>query len=245
MSGIVTGMFERLTAQEIVLLRADLERLCHAHACDTTRLAQLLEEPETVIAQLVTGSLPPTRDLARKVRALASRMAHNSLAAWKQRICASNGYELLIDRTLTIIAVNGASPGLDRSKPPSPIGPHLFLGRHYNEILPSLDCTLIETQGNGIEDLHALGFFDGHVRCVRFCAEINAGPFVRTGVHEFWPIATEDAGIVAHSILHRNNMPRVLTAPGVYIHWREVVPALPADGADLPPSVCDKVPPQR
>ncbi|MBP6013278.1 MAG: hypothetical protein KBA31_13715 [Alphaproteobacteria bacterium] len=225
MTQVVTGAFGALAAAEAALAIADLGRLVSVHALTHVCIAELLAEPEARVAALIEGRAAPTLDVARKVTALAQRMAYNSFAAWKRRISASTGYEVLIDRALTIVAVNGASPSFNRGKPYSPIGPHLFLGRKYNDILPSLDCALIQTHGNGIEDLLTIGFFDGNVRCVRLCAEINAGLFVRTGVHEFWPIETEDAGIVAHSILHRNEMPRVLAGAGVHVHWREIIPA--------------------
>lgn len=73
--------------------------------------------------------------------------------------------------------------------------------------MPSLNCALIETLGNGIGDLVTIGFFDGAIRCLRFCAEMNIGTLVRTGVREFWPVEAADAG---------------------HMHWREFVRA----GAD-------------
>ena len=95
--------------------------------------------------------------------------------------------------------------------------------------LLGVDAALIETHGNGIDDLVSIGFFDGKIRCVRFCAEMNIGTLVRTGVREFWPVETADAGIVAHCILHdRNDVAPVLTRPGIHVHWREIVRA----GAD-------------
>ncbi len=225
MTQVVIGTFGALSAAEAALVIADLNRLVSVHTLTPLRIAELLAETEARVTALIEGRATPTRDVARKVAALAQRMAYNSFAAWQRRISASSGYEVLIDRTLTIVAVNGANPASYRGKAQSPIGPHLFLGRKYNDILPSLDCTLIQTQGSGIEDLLTIGFFDGKIRCVRLCAEINAGPFVRTGVHEFWPIETEDAGIVAHSILHRGDMPRVLAGPGIHVYWREIIPA--------------------
>lgn len=221
---LATGV---LSPAEATRLYRNLDRLQSVHALTPTRIAELLGEAENLVERVVAGGVNPSREFAARVERLMLAMAYNSLEAWKQRISASHGYEVLIDRTLTIVAVNGANAALTRGKPQGPIGPQLFLGRNFNHILPSLDCTLIETPGNGIEDLLTNGFFEGKIRCVRFCAEINAGPLVRTGVHEFWPIETEDAGIVAHSILHRRDMPRVLTAPGIHVHWREVVPEQP------------------
>jgi hypothetical protein len=59
---------------------------------------------------------------------------------------------------------------------------------------------------------------------VRFCAEINTGLFVRSGVLEFHPVETIDAGILVHHIMHRrDDIPRVLTSPGIHVHWRETI----------------------
>jgi hypothetical protein len=219
---VVTGT---LSPEEAALVKADLERLTGVHALTPERIAALTGESPAFVEQLAAGRAEPTRAITRSLRALAQQMAHNSLAAWQRRISASHGYELLIDRTLTIIAVNGANPAA-RRKGQIMVSPDAFIGRNYNEILPPHDCALIETPRNGIADLIALGFFEGRIRCVRFCAEIVVGPLARTGVHEFWPIETTDAGIIAHTILHRrDNLPRVLTGSGVHVHWREVVMA--------------------
>ena len=169
----------------------------------------------------------PARAFAAAVEALAMRMAHGSLAAWKRRVAASSGYELLVDRTLTILAVNAAAA---RPAKGTMHDAALFVGRKYNAILPSLDCALIETHGNGIDDLVAIGFFEGKIRCVRICVETNVGTLASVGVREFWPVETADAGIVAHCIVHdRNDITPVLTRPGIHVHWREVVRAEPAD----------------
>jgi predicted transcriptional regulator len=218
-----------LSPREVAQVRAQLARLTSVHELDLAQVADLLGEPQAAVELYASGHAAPARAVAAAVEALALRMAHGSLAAWKRRVAASSGYELLVDRTLTILAVNGAAPGLARRTTQGVLDPSLFIGRKYNAILPSLDCALIETHGNGIDDLIAIGFFDGKIRCVRFCAEMNIGTLVRTGVREFWPVETADAGIVAHCILHdRNGVAPLLTRPGIHVHWREIVRA----GAD-------------
>lgn len=216
-----------LSPAERARLNQNLERLIVVHALTPERIAALLDEPGSVIGHILAGAVKPSRELAQKVEHLMLNMSHNSLHAWKQRVGASAGYELLIDRSLTILAVNGSISGVRQRGTQGYLDPALFIGRNYNSILPSLDCALIETHGNGIEDLIKLGFFDGKIRCVRFCAEINIGKVARVGVREFWPVETADAGIVAHAVLHdSNDMPRALSAPGILVHWREIVPEL-------------------
>lgn len=212
-----------LSQREAARVRASLSQLSSVHELDAARVAELLDERVEAVEAFASGQVEPTRAFAQRVELLALGMAQNSLAAWKRRVSASSGYELLIDETLTILAANGAVPG---RRTQGVLAPDLFVGRKYNAVLPSLDCALIETHGNGIDDLTTIGFFDGAIRCVRFCAEINVGSVVRTGVREFWPVLTADAGIVGHCILHdRSDMPTMLKHPGVYVHWREVVRA--------------------
>ena len=213
-----------LSAAERARLSQNFERLTGVHALTAERIADLIDEPAAAIGHVLAGAAKPSREIAQKVEHLMLNMAHNSLHAWMQRVNASAGYEILIDRTLTIVAVNGATPGIRQRGTQGHLDPALFIGRKYNSMLPSLDCALIETHGNGIEDLVKLGFFDGKIRCVRFCAEINIGTFARIGVREFWPVSTFDAGVVAHGILHdSNDLPRALSAPGIFVHWREIV----------------------
>lgn len=217
-----------LSARESARVRAALAGLVEGYGLDLARVAALVGAPAETLERLMRGLASPDDDLARRIDGFASAMAYNSLQAWKARVSASSGYEMLIDRTLTVIAVNGSHAALGgrRARAQGTVDPALFLGHKYNALLPSLDCTLIETHGNGIDDLVPLGFFEGRLRRVRFCAEINAGPVTRNGVHEIWPVETADEGIIAHAALHeRNDMPRVLTSPGIHVHWREVVRA--------------------
>lgn len=215
-----------ISLRESARVREALAGLVDAYGLDVERIAALVGAPEGMLQRLMHGLASPDVDLARRIDAVAFAMALNSLQAWKARVSASSGYEMLIDRTLTVIAVNGANAVPGRRKAQGALGPAFFLGQKYNVLLPSLDCTLIETHGSGIDDLVPLGFFEGRIRCVRFCAEINAGPLTRNGVHEIWPVETADEGIIAHAALHeRNDMPRVLTSPGIHVHWREVVRA--------------------
>ena len=215
---------DRLSAVETARLHRRLACLMSAHALTPARIAELIGEPQDALGCVVAGATAPSRSLAAKIERLTLDMAHNSLTAWKRRVGASAGYELLLDRELTILAVNGATPGARQRRTQGYQDPSLSIGRKYNSILPSLDCALIETHGNGIDDLLTIGFFDGKIRCVRFCAEVNFGRLVRVGIREFWPVTTADAGIVAHAILHDDNeMPRTLSQPGIHVHWREVI----------------------
>lgn len=214
------------SAREAARVREALAGLVEGYGLDVVRIAALVGAPEEMLQRLMDGLAFPDDDLAQRINAFAFAMAYNSLQAWKARVSASAGYEMLIDRTLRVIAINGSNAAMGGRRAQGTLDPVLFLGHKYNALLPSLDCTLIETHGNGIDDLVSLGFFEGRVRCVRFCAEIQAGPITRSGVHEIWPVETADEGIVAHAALHeRSDMARVLTAPGVLVHWREVVRA--------------------
>jgi hypothetical protein len=214
------------SAHEAARVRAVLASLIAAYRLDLDVIAAGTGVPVETLERVQAGLTSPGEDRARRIDQFAAAMAHNSLDAWKARISASSGYELLVDRTLTILAVNGTNQALRGRTVQGTLDPSLFVGRTYNSILPSLDCALIETHGNGIDDLVPLGFFEGRVRCVRFCAEINAGPVTCVGVREFWPVETADAGIVAHAVLHdRYDVPKVLKLPGIYVHWREVVRA--------------------
>lgn len=214
------------SAREAARIREALAGLVAGYGLDVERIAALVGAPEGTLQRLMQGLASPDESLAGRIDAFAFTMALNSLQAWKARVSAGSGYEMLIDRTLTVIGVTGANAALGRRRTQGVLDPSLFLGHKYNALLPSLDCTLIETHGSGIDDLVPLGFFEGRIRCVRFCAEINVGPVTRNGVHEIWPVETADEGIVGHAALHeRNEMPRVLTAPGIHVHWREVVRA--------------------
>lgn len=215
-----------LPVREAARVRAVLAGLIQGYRLDLDRIGALVDEPVESLQRVQAGLVSPGEDLARRVDALCGAMAYNSLEAWKARVSGSSGYEMLVDRTMTILAASGAQAAPGGRTAQVTVDPSLFVGRTCNSVLPTLDCTLIETHGNGVDDLVPLGFFEGRLRCVRFCAEINSGPLTRIGVREFWPVETADAGIVAHGMLHdRQDMPRVLKRPGIYVHWREIVRA--------------------
>jgi hypothetical protein len=200
-------------------LRATLSHLRSTYGLDLASIAALAGANFELVAAVDAGLEPPPAALQRQIEALRRRMAFASREAWLQRVEVSRGYDMLLDQDLKIVAVTQqkTSGGLR-----IPWG--LFLGRTFNELLPTLDCRLIETHGNGIDDLKTNGFFAGRIACVRFCAEINSGPVVHSGVLEFHPVETIDAGILVHHVMHRrDDIPRLLTSPGIYVHWRETV----------------------
>ena len=205
-------------------VRAALTHLHAAHALDYARLADLLEEPLPTVMACALGEMIPTTGFQKKVKSLTLRMDYASRVAWQQRIAAAGRSELLLDRELMIIAVDGMEmPGAPRPTKSYSIPRRFFLGRKYNDLLPTLDCTLIETHGNGIDDLKTIGFFDGKIASVRFCFEVHAGDVVVVAAIEIWPIVTVDDGILAHVVVNDlPHLPRVLKKPGVHVHWRNV-----------------------
>ena len=212
-------------------IRTALNHLHVAHALDYSRIADLLEEPLPTVMACAQGSVIPTIGFQEKVKVLTLRMNYASRMAWRQRVAAAGRSELLLDRELTIIAVDGMEmPGAPRPMKSYAIPRRFFLGRKYSDILPTLDCTFVETYGNGIDDLRTMGFFDGKVACVRFCGEVHAGEVVVVAIVEIWPVVSVDDGILAHVIVNDlPHLPRVLKEPGVHIHWRDVklAPAKP------------------
>jgi hypothetical protein len=204
-----------------------LARMRNDHMLTSERVAGLLGEPPGTVAGWEAGRATPSDSAAARIEVLASQLDFASLQRWKERVTRSRGLEMLIGRDLSILAVS--APVLTEASNSSAGKPLLqtdsFLGRNANEFLPTLDCNLILRHGAGLKDLDAVGMFDGRVRCVRYSAELNYGSFARIGVFEFWPVETVDAGIVAHHVCHPlvDRKP-TLSAPGIAVHWREIVP---------------------
>ena len=202
-------------------VRAALSAFRVVHKLSSDRIGELLGELPEVVDACERGELFPSRELQQKVKALSLRMSYALREAWIRRVGSSSGYEMLLDRALTIVAIDGMFVAHPR---PKPVPPAMFLGRKYKDTLASLDCTLINTHGTGLDDLHSVGFFEGKVRCVRYCAEMNVGRFAKTGVREIHPVETVDDGILAHLVMHEvTDYPRMLTEPGIFVHWRELI----------------------
>jgi len=219
---------EPLNVEHPVHVGGLLAKMRADHALTSDRLAALLAASPGTLAQWENGRVPVSRAVEFKILQLSRRLSFASLESWKFRVGAASGPELLMDRTLMILTVSPAmllqrafEVGSDMILPSG-----FLVGRHINDVLPSLDCNLILNRGTGLSELHDIGFFQGRVRCVRMCAELNFGPVTRHGVGEFWPVDTVDAGIAAHLLLHADRCAKnTLRAPGVIVHWSQIVPA--------------------
>lgn len=210
---------DQMTPRTVAHLRASLSFLRATYGLDHVGIAVLADTSLELVAAIDAGHARPPADFQHRIEMLKRRMAFASRQAWCQRVEASHGYDMLLDQDLKVIAVTQHST-LGRLKIPR----GFFVGRAFNTLLPALDCRLIETHGNGIDDLRTNGFFEGRIACVRFCAEINTGLIVRSGVFEFHPVETVDAGILVHHIMHRrSDIPQQLTGPGIHVHWRETI----------------------
>lgn len=209
----------QITPRAVAHLRASLSLLRATYGLDHAGIAVLTDTSPELVADVDAGKVRPPADFQHRIETLKRRMAFASRQAWCHRVEASHGYDMLLDQELKVIAVTQQGT-LGRLKIPR----GFFAGRAFNTLLPALDCRLIETHGNGIDDLKTNGFFEGRIACVRFCAEINMGLVVRSGVFEFHPVETVDAGILVHHIMHRrSDIPRLLTGPGIHVHWRETI----------------------
>jgi len=205
-----------------------LAQLRSDHVLTIDRIAGLLGEQPGIVAGWEAGRAQVPEHATAKIEHLAGRLNFASLQSWKERVTRAHGLETLIGRDLRILAVSAAvlvetdAPGGRQLTFPR----ESFLGKHCNDLLPTLDCNLILSHGAGFNDLDAVGLFDGRVRCVRYSAELNYGPFARIGVYEFWPVETVDAGIVAHHLCHPHAEQKpTLRVPGVVVHWSEIIPA--------------------
>ncbi len=223
---------EPLNVQHSVHVDGLLAKLRADHALTSDCLAALLGTSAGTLAQWESGRVPVSRAVEFEILRLARRLSFAGLESWKFRIGAASGPELLMDRSLTILTVSPAMLSQRAFEDGSPLilPSRSMVGRHVNDILPNLDCNLILNRGAGLSELHDIGFFQSRVRCVRICVELNFGPFTRHGVGEIWPVDTVDAGIAAHLLLHADRRAKnTLRAPGVIVHWSQIVPAEPGE----------------
>jgi DNA-binding XRE family transcriptional regulator len=198
------------------------------HALSSQTLAALLGVSQATLATWEQEAAPLSDTVGARVRHLRRQLAHAGFESWKFRVARGGAPELLLDRALRIVTVSPTMLTQHAFEEGSDMRLEwtTFVGRHVNDILPSLDCNLLLTHGTGLAELHDIGFFQRRVRCVRICAELNFGTFVRHGVGEIWPVDTIDAGVVAHLILHPNRVAKTMQRPaGVVVHWSQIVPA--------------------
>jgi hypothetical protein len=221
-------MMETLISARTVPIAGILAKMRLDHALTPERLAALFGVPASVLKAWECDGVSVSRAIEQQAHDLARRLSYASLAAVKFRTGKTTRPELLMDRELTVLTV---SPGMllqrtrdGRSEVQLP--PGFFVGRHINDILPSLDCNLILTPGSGLNELHDIGFFARRVRCVRICAELCFGDITSHGVGEFWPTETVDAGVLVQLTLHATHAAKnTLRTPGVVVHWTEIMPA--------------------
>lgn len=201
---------------------ADLKALREAHDVPRATMADLIGVSESQLSDWEDGApLPPA--FTQSVQSACRMVRLASFSAWKQRVAAASGVEILLDRDLRIaalskLAINTPFPELKFDVPAS-----LFLGAHIHRVLPGLDCKLVVNHGTGLNDLYEIGFFDGRVRFVRIMAEINFGRYAYCGAFEYWPVGTCDAGTVVRQVsiidLDRRT---VLKKPGILVERTEI-----------------------
>jgi DNA-binding XRE family transcriptional regulator len=205
-----------------------LAKIRAEHGLASDRLAALLGVSTQTLSHWELEHAVVSTDVEGKILSLRRRLDFAGLEAWKFRIRVATRPELLIDRSLTILAVSQPMLLQRTFEDGSEVALHVgyFVGRHVNDVLPTLDCNLVLTRGSGLNELHDIGFFQGRVRCLRICAALHFGSLTREGLGEFWPIETADGGVLAQLTLHpariKTSAPR---QAGVVVHWTQIVSA--------------------
>lgn len=209
-------------SQEIIKARQLIGRLAMDYKLNDDKLVRLLGLKPQELETLSNGRGLPPPQLEARCAAARQFLALNGLEAWKQRVDAAYGVELLVMPDLTVVAASKRAceaPQRGTGKM-IPIRREILIANNYGDILPGNNVSMTCDGEPGFHGLKRSGLFEGKLRGHQCKAEIAFGPYAIDGVWEMWSVSTPDAGYVGHAVLHRrNDQIEQDLEPGVRVAW--------------------------
>jgi hypothetical protein len=208
-------------AQELVKARQLVGRLALDFKLSDQTIVDILQLTPGELEVLTNGRGLPPPQIEARCRAARLLLTLNGLDAWKQRVNAASGVELLVLSDLTIVAASQSAceaPQRGTGKL-IPIQREALVSQNYGGMLPGG----VSMTGDGAPGFHGLkssGLFDGRLRGHQCKAEIAFGQFAIEGIWEMWSVRTPDAGYIGHAVLHRSDSSADRSPePGVRVEW--------------------------
>ena len=165
------------------------------------QFAQDMGVSQQTVSRWESGAQIPDQSIQAKLKDRLRATALGSTAFWKYRVALSRGFEMLIDRDMTVLSASKKAAALLLSD-------HVE-GAKLSGLLPERDIAQSPNPGlNSLEGFRDIGFFDGLIRSVRLDMEWHAASGSCACKTDFWPVLTSEQTIIGQF----SGMPRPVPA---------------------------------
>lgn len=176
------------------------------------RLAQNLNQGEfakafgvsqQTVSRWESGGQIPDESIQDRLRGQLRGTALGSTAYWKHRVGHASGHEVLLDRSLIVLAASKKAVRLFRGERAS------IEGLAFPDVLPETDVPNAAAMGmTSIHQLRDIGFFDGLIRSIRLDMDWHVPSGSCACKTDVWPILTSEQVIIGHF----SGLPAVIAA---------------------------------